>query len=691
MGFVAPLVLVGLGALAIPVLIHLIQRERKRVVEFPSLMFLRKIPYQSVRRRRVRDWLLLALRLAALALIVLAFARPFFRRSELAAAAQNGAREAIILVDTSYSMEYGDRWPKAKAAATDAIRGLGPGDRASLVFFSSGAEVAVRSAADHGRLESGVAAAATGPGATRYAPALKLAGSLLGESALPRREIFLISDFQRRGWEQTPGRDDVKLPERTTLTPVNVASGETANLSVTPVSLQRTRFENHDRVVVTAGVVNHGKQPVTGATLALEVDGNAIQSLPTDVAPGGSSSVTFNAFTVASRNMRGTVRLPADGLARDNVFHFVVSPSEPVHAVVINRSGAEREALFLTRALAISESPRVDLLARTPTTVSDADLRQAAVVLVNDVQVPDDLADRLARFVAAGGGLFLAAGPNATWPARVAETVPGLPGDPVDRTMTTPSRLGGLEYSHPVFELFRAPRTGDFSAARFYGYRGVQKPTGQVLARFDDGTPALMESKERSGGSGRVLLWNSTLDLEWNDLAVKPVFLPFVHTVTKYLADFTEPPASLTVGQVIPAPRKAPGKGVSPSRGGTIAVAPSGARVSIETEDGALELGEQGFYDVRTQGASADSATALASNVDLSESDLTPLDPRELAAAVAGRAPGQLGGLGTGRPSDEAQARAQRLWWYLLVAGGLLLAAETLLSNRLSQNGARVS
>jgi Aerotolerance regulator N-terminal/von Willebrand factor type A domain len=690
MGFVAPLVLVGLGALAVPVLIHLIQRERKRVVEFPSLMFLRRIPYQSVRRRRIRDWLLLVMRLAALALIVLAFARPFFRRSELAAAAQNGAREAVILVDTSYSMEYGDRWQKARAAAADAIRGLGPGDRASLVLFSSGAEVAVRSAADRGRLEAGLASAAPGPGATRYAPAMKLAGSLLSESALPRREIILITDFQRRGWEQTPGRDDVRLPERTTLTPVNVASGETANLSVTPVSLQRTRFENHDRVVVTAGVVNHSAKPVTGATLALDVDGNVIQSLATDVAAGGSSSVTFSPFTVASRNMRGTVRLPADGLQRDNTFHFVVSPSEPVHAIVVNRGGAEREALYLSRALAIGESPRVELAARTPTTVSDADLRQASVVLLNDIQVPDELADRLARFVAAGGGLFAAAGPHATWPARAAGTLPGLPDDPIDRTMA-PSRLGGLEYSHPVFDLFRAPRTGDFSAARFYGYRGVQQPTGQVLARFDDGTPALMEGKDRTAGAGRVLLWTSTLDLEWNDLPVKPVFLPFVHTVTKYLADFTDAPASLTVGQVIPAPRKALGRGAAVTRGGTIAVAPSGARVSVETEDGALELTEQGFYDVRTQGAGADAATTLASNVDLSESDLAPLDPRELAAAVAGRAAGGLSGLGQARPSDEAQAQAQRLWWYLLVAGGLLLAAETLLSNRLSQNGARVS
>src|SRR6476661_1605139 len=170
MGFVAPLVLLGLGALAVPVFVHLIQRERKRVVEFPSLMFLRRIPYQSVRRRRIRDWLLLCMRLAALLLIVLAFARPFFRRDSLAAAAQNGAREAVILVDTSYSMDYGDRWSKAQAAVRDAIRAMRPGDRASLVLFSSGADVAVRSAGDRSRLEAGLATARTGPGATRYAP-----------------------------------------------------------------------------------------------------------------------------------------------------------------------------------------------------------------------------------------------------------------------------------------------------------------------------------------------------------------------------------------------------------------------------------------------------------------------------------------------------------------------------------------
>src|SRR5262245_15515608 len=102
MSFLTPLFLVGLAGLAIPVILHLIQKERKNVVHFPSLMFLRRIPYQSVQRRRIRHWFLLLMRLAALALIVLAFSRPFLRRTELVAGA-SGAREVVILVDRSYS------------------------------------------------------------------------------------------------------------------------------------------------------------------------------------------------------------------------------------------------------------------------------------------------------------------------------------------------------------------------------------------------------------------------------------------------------------------------------------------------------------------------------------------------------------------------------------------------------------
>ena len=141
MNFLAPAFLAGLAAIAIPVIIHMINRERKVVVEFPSLMFLERIPYKSVRRQKIRHLLLLILRCLAIALLVAAFARPFFQRRH-AAITGTGAKELVILLDNSASMGYADRWSKAKDAAKKAISGLGPTDHATLVVFANEAVVA---------------------------------------------------------------------------------------------------------------------------------------------------------------------------------------------------------------------------------------------------------------------------------------------------------------------------------------------------------------------------------------------------------------------------------------------------------------------------------------------------------------------------------------------------------------------
>src|SRR5687767_8944028 len=154
MSFLAPLFFMGLAAIAIPVLVHLIQRERKRVIEFPSLMFVQKIPYQSVRRRRIRHWFLLLMRAAAIALIVAAFARPFFPEGAAATlAAVGGNRELVILLDQSASMGYGDHWERARDEARKAIGSLGVGDKATLILFARNAEESIRATSDRGRLE----------------------------------------------------------------------------------------------------------------------------------------------------------------------------------------------------------------------------------------------------------------------------------------------------------------------------------------------------------------------------------------------------------------------------------------------------------------------------------------------------------------------------------------------------------
>src|SRR5215468_4914821 len=123
MGLLTPAFLAGLAALLVPVLVHLTNRPRSETVPFPSLMFLQRIPYRSVRRQSLRHWLLFALRAAAFALLALAFARPFLGTTSGAAGPLDGARTRVVLLDRSYSMGYRDRWTRAVAAARRAVEG----------------------------------------------------------------------------------------------------------------------------------------------------------------------------------------------------------------------------------------------------------------------------------------------------------------------------------------------------------------------------------------------------------------------------------------------------------------------------------------------------------------------------------------------------------------------------------------
>ena len=203
---------------------------------------------------------------------------------------------------------------------------------------------------------------------------------------------------------------------------------------------------------MTAVIVNRSERPVSGSTIALETAGLPVANKPLNVEAGASASVTFDPVTISSKNFKGTVRLADDALAADNAFNFVVSPTEPVRLMIVDRGNAD---LYLTRALSIGESPRFETVSRQVDAVSDEDLRRSAVVVLNDVSVSTGLARRLSKYVEQGGGVFVVAGPRATWPQEV-DLLPAAIGNPVDRSRGDAARVGSVEYAHPIFEPFRA-------------------------------------------------------------------------------------------------------------------------------------------------------------------------------------------------------------------------------------------
>jgi hypothetical protein len=695
MSFLAPLFFVGLAALAVPVIVHLIQRERKDVVEFPSLMFLRKIPYQSVERRRIHNWLLLMLRAAAMALLIAAFARPFLFRNPLQAAGEaTGAREIVILLDRSASMGYGDHWQKAQEAARKAVEGVGREDQATLILFGTGTEEAVRATSDRGRLQAAIDAATVSSEATRYAPALRWAQSHLTRSALPRKEVVFISDFQKTGWER---QEEITMPEGTVITPVSVATLETSGLAVASVSLQRTSFSNEERVTITAGLTNRGAAPFNNVPVTLEVDGRPVETKPLSIGPNASGSVTFAQITASQPNMRATIRAGSDALPKDNQFHFVISPSRPVSVLIIQRDASPASDLYLQTALSISKTPpfRVDFV--PVSRVTPANFERRSVVVLRDVTALSSQTDAsVKRFVEQGGGLFIIVAENSPWSGEM-PLMPGTLGAPVERLSSGSSgTLGFLDYSHPVFDDFKDPRNGTFTGIRFYQYRTLSPaPTDRVLARYDDGAAALVE---RRVGSGRVIAFTSTLDPSWTNFPQQIMYPVIVPELLKYLGQYEEPSAWYTVGRMldISVPlgaivREGTAGDIKDATRKTsaVVVSPSGKQATMgEGGSQTIELAEQGFYSIRMQGTGERRPYEVAVNLDPAESDLSALSPTDFLGNATGRAAAvTLTGQSLERPelTPADIEKKQSFWWFLLVGGVLALLAEAALANRLSR------
>jgi len=663
LGFLVPAFLVGIAAIAIPVIIHLLNKERKEVVRFPSLMFLERIPYRAIRRQTIRHPLLLALRALAILLLVAAFARPFLEKNNDLAATAPGGTERVILLDRSYSMGYGDRWGRATAAARSEISGAGAGDKVTLVTFDERATI----------LSSPSALDSLRPGdrTTRLGPALATAREILAGSSLPRREVVLISDLQRVAWD---GRAEGRIPANVESRVISVADSTGGNALIARVDVDR---DERGGQVLGSVVVQVRNQEPRRATrrVTLEVQDRPLESESVELAPLATGIVRFTPLPVPPRPLPATVRLDADALPADDVLHFSLSRDQSLPVLVISRSAGSR-SVFLRRALAIGNDPPFEVTFQSPDAVNQANLDRYAVVILNNVNYPGGtLGARLAERVRGGTGLIVILGESSDprrWGQSGAGLLPVTAGGVVDRTDDRGGRLATLERSHRVFQPFVGPRSGDFSAARFLRYRALEPAdSAHVLGWYDDGGVAMVDGK---AGEGRVLVWGSTMDDFWNDMVLQPVFLPLLHSMVLYTAGYTPEPLWRTVGQRIAMVAD------SATRESRVIVSPGGARERVSP--GQLELAQPGFYQVQSD--SRETVRLVAVNVDRSESDLTAWNADELKAAITST--DTLAAVASSETLTAAEREErQRVWWFLLAAAGLLLLIEVVLANRMSR------
>ena len=624
MSFLAPIFLAGAAAAAIPIVLHLLKREPEARVRFAAVKLLKKAPVEHTQRRHLRELILLALRVAALVLLALAFARPFFASG--AASASTGVTS--VALDTSYSMSAPGRFARARQLAKDAIARAPAGDLVSVVTFDDDARIVMKAGSDRVLAASAIDEAAPGFGATRYRAALSAASQQI---AGRRGTIVVVTDLQENGWD---AGDRVSVPEG--------AAIEVADVGALPPNLAVTEVRPlPDRIVAT---VHNAGARARDARLHLTIDGRAAGDARVPLGANQSGEATFAGAP------RGGVAAVAvddpDGIAADNVRYALIGGGSRPSVLVVTGSGdPARDAFYVQHALAAGAPGTAAFQvvnvsgAQLSSWTDDRIQPHAAVFLLSTRGLERRGREILSAYVRGGGGLLVAAGPEvdgdivadvlgAGSTLRVAAPV----AKPAART------LAPADVRHPVFQAF----AGNGATLGLVKFQNASKIAGagcQTLARFTTGDTAFLECP---AGDGRALVLASDLDNKWSDFPLHATFVPFLHEIVRYLASARAHAWDYLVADAPAGVKKAPG-----------------------------------VATVADAGRSA--PRRIVVNVDPRESDAGRLSVDDFRSAVT-RLKDEPGA--EGRVEARQQEDRQHLWQYALGLMAVLLAVEGLLAAR---------
>lgn len=737
MTFAAPLFLIAALAAAIPVILHMINRQQAKNLPFPSLRFLKISAEKTRRRKRIHDLLLMLLRAALLLLIAFGLAKPTVTNLS---ALWGGANTAVaIILDNSASMGMTDsdrtRFETASAAVTQILDELHDGDQ--MAFFTTGGpdfpglgkldrtKETIREILPQCKVSYQRADLAAKIGAAR---------KILADTKAPNKQIYVISDMQKVNWEKS-GEGRVERGEKT--------EDETSSIPIIFVDCHRKPQPNVAVQSVTVGTTT----PVAGVpisagielfnastvswpcTAELYLDGAKEAVSPTLTIPPGDRAKHEFTFTCKTPGLhRGEIRLAGDdGSKFDDRRYFTVDVDQAVPVAIVKKDRQEipylDDSYYLERALSAGPAGGGAIRAAvlTATDLATEPLsKYKAIFLVNLPAMSGDAVERLKSYVESGGNLIWTAGDNVDCdaynlmneqakgvllPAPLMEVRSPRPQDnrdswsinfldkkfPPFSRLTEPASLYESVLVHKYVRI--AENVGQISNLSSDQSAKVSNlssdPSGQiknlsyeVLARLDDNEPLLVE-KQTEGG--RVFFLGTGVHVNWSNLPLRPIFLPLISRLVFELAGVEQTHRSILAGQPLEMKFS---KAAAPL--GIEVIPPSGEIVRLKTGAASNKAGQEfhyaetydvGVYLLRVLDAADTTQIAYSVNVDPAEADPAEIERETLEKTYA---PAPL--LFAENPDDlsgtfKTLREGKSLWGLFLCVVLVALVFETFLSN----------
>ena len=644
-----PTYLLGLAGVAVPIVIHLYGRRRRREVAFPSLQLLKATQQRQRSLVRLRRLLVLLLRILAIAFFVLALARPTARNVQWASAVAPAPASVAIVLDDSLSMglRIGDEtaFERARTAVNAILRALRGGDDAVIALTSGRSALLPAKLTGHvGALRGVLPRLRESETAIGLGPAIARARELLADSGRPTRHVYVITDLQAAAWE------DVRVSREAahstpTATVVDVGAAEPENWAIEGVSVASPIALVDRPVRLRADIRRHGGRARRRVTASL-VEGEASPAIPRTIAlePNAAGSVEFVHRPRIAGDGGISIRLQSDSLPQDNQRFVVLRVRDRLDVLCVEGTpGATR---FLRHALqpevgAPSEAgASVSRPGAISTSVARAgDLSQTAlsgadvVVLANVARLGRDPADALIEYVRGGGGLLVFLGDRVDakfynellWPqlfgAPRAVALARIVGDAAERSSSF--AIGDFSTTRPPLAAFAEPSAGDLTTIHFFALWEIRIDAAHAtspLARFDNGLPAMLDAV---CGAGRAVVVNTTADDAWTDAPRKAVYVPLMHRLCHHLArGGRSAPTSVLVGDDVAAFPGAPGVG----------------ELKLYDQAGneltRAVVGSAGVYRAVWGPEGQSKSTLVAANIDPAESNTERISARAAAAKL---------------------------------------------------------
>ena len=590
MAFLNPLLLLGVTGVSIPILIHLLNKRKFERVVWAAMRFLRISVEQNQRRMKLEDLLLLLLRCLLLLLLALALARPAMPAAAGGLFGQAKV-DAVILLDASGSMTQTDgvlsRFERAQRAAELVIDALPPGSCTAVFLASDAAQGLIPEPTyDLHLARKMVREARCTDRPSNHFPPLVRALEVLSGRASVRKEVYLVTDRQALGWRQMSdirkALQDVRGEIKTHV--VFVAGGEDRNLGISDLRLASGLSPVQHPLRFEVQVTNYGTKVADNVHVTLRVDNDPpIEEADlSGIGPGTSRSISLFAKLRSDGYHTITAQITPDRLPSDDARTVAVRGIQAVKILLVDgepgRELRDSEVFFLRHALQPVPSAETEQFFIRTMTVTPAQVEGLkfddydAVSLANVTDFSEKTLVNLEAYLRRGGGLMIFLGPNIN-PAFYSDRL-------FVRHAILPAAIGSARgdaeqqeryvgfqappYDHPLVSIWNDPMAGSLASARFFrhyelkpaeapgaGTPAPEKAVAEagppkVVVRFADGTPAVME---RSWGLGRVILFCSTADSAWNDLPVRPAYVPLVHRSIGALVQRQDEGLNVRVGQ----------------------------------------------------------------------------------------------------------------------------------------------